>query len=318
MNQIKMVELDERHLEIVHGWRNNPKVRENMYSYHEISKEEHQSWFESVRSDSTKKYFVCELDGYLCGVIAYTEIDLISRSSSWAFYSGDTTKRGVGSLMETAALNYAFDVMKLRKLNCEVLEFNESVINFHKKHGFKVEGILKKQYFRDEKYWDIYRLAIFDKDWSKCRLDLVGRSKGPFKVGRKYSYDFTISDDQILAFAKVTGDDNSIHLSDESASRLGFAGKIAHGFLTSSVFSKVFGTLFPGEGTIYLDQSLKFVQPVYPNTALIANFKVVSKVGNRITVETKINDVQSGLLLVIGEASVILPEGVEEMQEILA
>ena len=313
MSKIKMIELTEHHLDIVLSWRNDPKVRENMYTYHEISTEEHQNWFETLSNDHARKYFVCELDDELCGLIGYTQIDLVSRSASWVFYSGDTNKRGIGSMMEVAALDYAFDVMKLHKLNCEVLEFNESVIKFHKKHGFKVEGRFKKHYFKNDKYWDIYRLAIFAKDWLNCRTDIVGHIKGPYSVGKQFHHEFTISDDQIMEFAKVTGDNNSIHLNDESASKLGFSGKISHGFLTSSIFSKVFGTLFPGEGTIYLDQSLKFLKPVYPNTPLIASFKVLSKIGKTIIVETNIINKNSDSILVIGQATVIIPVSSDEV-----
>jgi UDP-4-amino-4,6-dideoxy-N-acetyl-beta-L-altrosamine N-acetyltransferase len=307
MSNYRLIELVEKHLPLVFQWRNSPLVRENMYINHEISLAEHQGWFERVIADTTKEYFIFELDGEPCGVIGFMDIDIKSGSSSWAFYSGDTARRGVGSLMEIAALNYAFDILKLRKLNCEVIEFNEPVIKFHKKHGFKVEGILRRQYYRDERYWDIYRLAIFDKDWLKCKEDIVSRKKGPFTPGTLYTHNFLVTHEQIVSFATVTGDCNDIHLSDEFAMNLGFSSKIVHGFLSSSIFSKVFGTLFPGEGTIYLDQSLSFLQPIYPDMPLEANFKIMSKVGRRILVETTIHDVERGVLLVKGEANLLLP-----------
>lgn len=314
MNKIAMIPIEDQHLDMVRSWRNNPKVRENMYTNHVISKKEHEQWFKLLLIDSSRRFFIFELNGEPSGLIGFTQIDQVTNSASWVFYSGDTSKRGVGSMMETAALNYAFDEMKLHKLNCEVLEFNDAVITFHRKHGFKVEGIFKKQYLKNEKYWDIYRLAIFKKDWLLSKVNLANRMQDPFKVGTEYIHEFTISEDQISAFADATGDFNSIHLSDESAFRQGLEGKIAHGFLTGSIFSKVFGTLFPGEGTIYIDQSLKFLKPVYPNTSLKATFNILSRIGNRITINTRIEDNDSNLLLVAGEANVIIPESVDELR----
>ena len=314
MNKIAMIPIEDQHLDIVRNWRNDPKVRENMYTNHVISKKEHEQWFKLLLIDSSRRFFIFELNGEPSGLIGFTQIDQVTNSASWVFYSGDTSKRGVGSMMETAALNYAFDEMKLHKLNCEVLEFNDAVIAFHRKHGFKVEGIFKKQYLKNEKYWDIYRLAIFKKDWLLSKVNLANRMQDSFKVGTEYIHEFTISEDQISAFADATGDSNSIHLSDESASRQGLEGKIAHGFLTGSIFSKVFGTLFPGEGTIYIDQSLKFLKPVYPNTSLKATFNILSRIGNRITINTRIEDNDSNLLLVAGEANVIIPESVDELR----
>ena len=47
-------------------------------------------------------------------------------------------------MMETLALDYAFNELKINRLECEVLEFNSKVISFHKKFGFQEEG-RKKQ-----------------------------------------------------------------------------------------------------------------------------------------------------------------------------
>ena len=314
MNKIAMIPIKDKHLDMVRSWRNDPKVRENMYTNHVIGKKEHEQWFKLLLTDSSRRFFIFELNGEPSGLIGFTQIDQVSNSASWVFYSGDTSKRGVGSMMESAALNYAFDEMKLHKLSCEVLEFNDTVIAFHRKHGFKIEGIFKKQYFKNEKYWDIYRLAIFKKDWLLSKVNLENRMQDSYKVGAQYTYEFTISEDQISAFADATGDHNSIHLSDEFASRHGLEGKIAHGFLTGSIFSKIFGTLFPGEGTIYIDQSLKFLKPVYPNTLLKATFKILSRIGNRAIIDTRIFDNDSNSLLVAGEANVIIPESVDELR----
>ena len=71
--------------------------------------------------------------------------------------------------------------------------------------------------------------------------------------------------------------------------------------------------MFPGEGTIYIDQSLKFLKPVYPNTSLKATFNILSRVGNRITINTRIVENDSNLLIVSGEANVIIPESVNKL-----
>lgn len=49
-----------------------------------------------------------------------------------------------------------------------------------------------------------------------------------------------------------------------------------HGFLSGAVFSKVFGTLFPGQGTIYMSQEMKFRAPMFVDVEYTALFEVVS------------------------------------------
>lgn len=97
-----------------------------------------------------------------------------------------------------------------------------------------------------------------------------------YAVGYQYKHFFEYSQSQVVDFAKITGDDNPIHLSDEYASKSIFNRPIMHGFLSASVFSKVFGTLFPGEGTIYISQSLEFKKPMFVNQQYIAIFEIES------------------------------------------
>lgn len=80
-----------------------------------------------------------------------------------------------------------------------------------------------------------------------------------------------------------------------------------HGMLSASLFSKVFGTLFPGEGTIYLKQTLNFLKPMYVDTTYEAVFTVkeVLKDKHRAIVETTIKDKTTGTLCTSGEATVL-------------
>ena len=93
-------------------------------------------------------------------------------------------------------------------------------------------------------------------------------------VGMEASYAKTITNDDILAFAELSGDVNPVHLSDEFAASTIFKKRIAHGFLTGSLFSTVLGTKLPGPGCIYLSQSMKFKAPVYIGDQVVATLKI--------------------------------------------
>ena len=75
-------------------------------------------------------------------------------------------------------------------------------------------------------------------------------------VGMEASVAKKISDQDIAAFAELSGDVNPVHLSDDFAAGTIFKRRIAHGFLTGSLFSTVLGTKLPGPGCIYLSQSM--------------------------------------------------------------
>lgn len=127
-------------------------------------------------------------------------------------------------------------------------------------------------------------------------------------INEKYTHTFSFSQNDVIDFAKVTGDNNPIHLDEKMASKSIFKKRIIHGFLAGSVFSKVFGTLWPGKGTIYLDQSLKFKRPMFIDTEYIANFEVLEiDDRNRAKIKTNIIDNKSGNIVIDGLAFIIYP-----------
>lgn len=127
------------------------------------------------------------------------------------------------------------------------------------------------------------------------------------EVNQVYSHEFQFSQQEVDQFSQVTGDKNPVHLDAAYAAKTMFKRPIMHGMLSASLFSKVFGTLFPGEGTIYLKQSLSFLKPMYVDTAYEAVFTVkeVLKDKNRAVVETLIKDKNTGIVCTSGEATVM-------------
>src|SRR4051794_5398929 len=108
--------------------------------------------------------------------------------------------------------------------------------------------------------------------------------------GQVYTHAFQFSQDEVNRFAEVTGDKNPVHTDAAYAAKTMFKKPIMHGMLGASLFSKVFGTLFPGEGTIYLKQQLTFMKPMYVDTAYEAVFTVKEVMAdkNRAIIETLI------------------------------
>ena len=125
--------------------------------------------------------------------------------------------------------------------------------------------------------------------------------------GQVYTHDFIFTQDDVNRFAEVTGDENPVHTDAEYAATTMFKKPIMHGMLGASLFSKVFGVLFPGEGTIYLKQSLSFLKPMYAgvNYEAVFTVKEVLKDKHRAIIETLIKDKTTGNVCTSGEATVM-------------
>ena len=120
-------------------------------------------------------------------------------------------------------------------------------------------------------------------------------------LGMNESIQKIITEDDVIAFSNISGDTNPIHLSDEYAKETRYKKKIAHGLLSASFFSAIFGTKLPGNGCVYLSQSLKFKYPVYIGdevTAIVTvleinkekniiTFSTVCRVENKIVIDGK-------------------------------
>lgn len=167
--------IKDSELELMLSWRNAPAVRENMYTVHEISLAEHLAWWERTGSSDRQRYFMYEFQGQPLGIVGFTDLDRANQNSSWAFYASPTAPKGTGSRMEILALDCAFNELSLHKLCCEVLAFNTPVIKLHQKFGFKVEGILRDQYRREDAFIDIYRLGMLASEWADGRNAMISK-----------------------------------------------------------------------------------------------------------------------------------------------
>jgi 3-hydroxybutyryl-CoA dehydratase len=81
-------------------------------------------------------------------------------------------------------------------------------------------------------------------------------------VGQWARMERLVDDALIRQFTALSGDDNPVHLDEAYARKTRFGGRIAQGMLGATFISAVIGSRLPGHGTIYLNQTLKFLAPV--------------------------------------------------------
>lgn len=128
-----------------------------------------------------------------------------------------------------------------------------------------------------------------------------------FTVGEKASVSKTISESDIEMYATLSGDYNPVHVNEEYARSTRFAGRIAHGLLTTGLISNVLGMKLPGPGAIYLSQTLKFTAPVRPGDTITATAEVTAYREDKriVTLKTDCTN-QRGELVLTGEAVLLM------------
>ena len=169
---VEFLPLLPEHEKMVLRWRNSQSVASFMYSDHQISVEEHNNWFNSVRIDNPKfLHRLINVNGEPIGLVSITSINYETRSCSWAFYIASETSRGlgVGQITEWWAITQSFEVLHLNRIECEVLVSNSKVIQIHESFGFRRESYLRERCWKAGVPLDAVGLSLLKSDWESIR-----------------------------------------------------------------------------------------------------------------------------------------------------
>ncbi|HVL76839.1 MAG TPA: bifunctional enoyl-CoA hydratase/phosphate acetyltransferase [Noviherbaspirillum sp.] len=128
------------------------------------------------------------------------------------------------------------------------------------------------------------------------------------RVGQSARLVRTLALSDIHAFAAVSGDYNPAHLDADYALNTLFHGVVAHGMWGGTLISALLGTVFPGPGTVYLEQSLRFVRPVRVGDTLTVTATVTSKDDptRRVGLDCQVVN-QDAVVVLEGKALVLAP-----------
>ncbi len=127
------------------------------------------------------------------------------------------------------------------------------------------------------------------------------------ETGQEASYRRIVTEADIQGFAEVSGDTNPVHLDEDYAATTPFKGRIAHGMLTASLISTVFGTKLPGPGAIYVSQTLNFRAPVRIGDEVIAKVTLTELIPEKRRAIFACDCSIKGKTVLAGEAVLMVP-----------
>lgn len=118
----------------------------------------------------------------------------------------------------------------------------------------------------------------------------------------------TVSEEDLVLFAKASGDMNPLHLDDEYAATTPFKQRIAHGMFTGGLISAALAMDLPGPGTVYLSQDLQFKRPVCIGDSLTIKLTAIEKHQEKpiVTLSCDVTN-QDDKAVVTGFAKVMAP-----------
>lgn len=129
-----------------------------------------------------------------------------------------------------------------------------------------------------------------------------------FKIGMTYSYSRVVADTDVIYFSNITGDRNPLHLDENYAEESIFGKRVAHGMLCGSFFSTIFGSKFPGEGCVYLEQNLSFLKPIFLNDQVNAKVELVDIDKEKQILVFKTKCEVGDKVVIEGSAKILIPK----------
>jgi acyl dehydratase len=102
-------------------------------------------------------------------------------------------------------------------------------------------------------------------------LKATVRSYDSLVVGEQVTFQHTILDEDIVAFAALSGDHNPLHTDEDYAKTTQFGGKVVHGLYLGSLVSRLVGMELPGRYALLVKESLEFKKPVMVGDTVVVS-----------------------------------------------
>lgn len=144
---------------------------------------------------------------------------------------------------------------------------------------------------------------------------LINVTADEIKVGDKASYTKTCSSDDVVLFARISGDVNPIHLNEPYARTTQFGRRIAHGMYTSALVSAAVALRLPGPGSVYLGQETRFSAPVFIDDTITVELEVESVREDKPIAGILFTCTnQDGKKVASGKATILVPKDKVDME----
>ncbi|MEW6049509.1 MAG: UDP-4-amino-4,6-dideoxy-N-acetyl-beta-L-altrosamine N-acetyltransferase [Candidatus Zixiibacteriota bacterium] len=166
--------MTESDLPLVLHWRNQPHIRQNMYTDHTITPDEHAAWFAGVSADGSSVPQLFECEKRPLGVVNFSDFARHDERCRWGFYIGEPgARKGLGTVLGILAMEFAFGSLGMRKVTGEAFAFNEASLRLHRRLGFFEEGRLIAHVHKNGRYEDIIVMAHFAEHWASLKDSLT-------------------------------------------------------------------------------------------------------------------------------------------------
>lgn len=135
-----------------------------------ISRKDQEQWYANYHNTKTEIRFVIETD--TDGFVGLTGLKDIDYKNGVATSAGVRVRqqiqsRGVATDTYMTMFRYAFNELRLHRVNTSALEQNTISIHVMEKVGCKKEGLQRESIYKDGKYHNVVTMGVIASDYLK-------------------------------------------------------------------------------------------------------------------------------------------------------
>ena len=135
------------------------------------------------KDDSRYDFAICLKESdFIIGDITISDIDERDNKAGFriALHNIDSLGKGYGTEAVKLAIYFAFEKLKLNRLQLEVFSHNPRGVRAYEKAGFTIEGVLRQAIYINNQYSDEIIMSILREEYDKIResfsfIEVIGR-----------------------------------------------------------------------------------------------------------------------------------------------
>lgn len=140
-----------------------------VFSYDEVVN----FFLKCLEADDRYDFLIIDPDGRIIGESVINEIDWEARSANFriCIFHPNGRGKGIGSWGVRMTRDFAFEQLKLHRLELDVFSFNARAEKAYLKAGFKREGVLRDAIWNGKEYADDILMAILEDEWRELQME---------------------------------------------------------------------------------------------------------------------------------------------------
>ncbi len=165
--ELRTVETDD--VEFLQETVTDPRVRTSLAAVDPMNEHQEREWVESLGEDEGVQLLVC-VDGDPVGTIGLEPPNQVWGTAEAGYMiTPDEWGNGYATDALRALCDHAFGERRLNKVYATAYASNTASRRVMEKAGFREEGILREEGFRDGEHVDVARYGLLADEWRERR-----------------------------------------------------------------------------------------------------------------------------------------------------